>query len=200
MRQSLGNGGGQSPSLRHFASPALRQKAGGVRGPATCPPCSPNPRRGRAGAAVPARAQGLSIPGVIWGRKMKPEPQPCSREPPRGAGSTPRGPAQGTLLPRGGMWGQPPLHQGRGVSGLGTSRLPAGVTASPSSPPDRRTDGRGTGSIPHASRCRCCSPCCDRSPAPPAPPPSPAPRPPARCRLQHLEGISHAAGKGEGYK
>lgn len=148
---------------------------------------------------MPAPAQRLSIPGVIWGRKMKPEPQPCGREPPRGAGSVPRGPAQGTLLPRGGMWGQPPLHQGRGVSGLGTSRLPAGVTvtASPSSPPDRRTDGRmdvGQAASP------------TQAGAGAAPPAVTAPRhpqphgPTARGRLQHLEGISGAAGKGEGYK
>lgn len=155
-----------------------------MRCPAACPPCSPNPRRGRAGAAVPAPAQRLSIPGVIWGRKMKPEPQPCGREPPRGASSVPGGPPQGTLLPRGGMWGQPPLHQGRGVSGLGTSRLPAGVTvtASPSSPPDGQTDGRmdvGQAASPTQAGAGAAPPAVTAPPAPPAPPASPAPRPPS---------------------
>lgn len=152
---------------------------------------------------MPAPAQRLSIPGVIWGRKMKPEPQPCGHEPPRGASSVPRGPAQGTLLPWGGMWGQPPLHQGRGVSGLGTSRLPAGVTvtASPSSPPDRRTDGwtdgRGPGSIPHASRCRRCSPCCDRPPGTPSPTGQPCPTAPQRGAGSSIwKGSAALRGKG----
>lgn len=178
--------------LQPYASPAAG-KAGGVRCPAACPPCSPNPRRGRAGAAVPAPAQHLSIPGMIWGRKMKPEPQPCGREPPRGASSMPRGPAQGTLLPRGGMWGQAPPAPGQGGERVGHQQTSCRrhrhrqPFLSPRQT-DGWTDGRGTGSIPHASRCRRCSPCCDRPPAPPAPRPHSAGQAPASGRDQRRCG------------
>lgn len=164
MRQSLGNGGGQSgvtsgarpfvtSRLQPYASPAAG-KAGGVSCPAACPPRAPSPGGGQSRSCSASPSPAPCCPPITGGAAVKgSQAGPLHPQGDLGVQNEARPPAlrlrpaprcrqhaQRTLLPRGGMWGQPPLHQGRGVSGLGTSRLPAG-TASPPALPLTQTDG-----------------------------------------------------------
>lgn len=113
-------------------------------------------------------------------------------------GDQPRGPCSLGV----GCGGKPPLHQGRGVSGLGTSRLPAGVTvtASPSSPPDGQTDGRmdvGQAASPTQAGAGAAPPAVTAPPGTPSPTAQPCPTAPQRGAGSSIwKGSAALRGKG----
>lgn len=186
MRQSLGNGGGQSPSLRHFAPPALRQpRCGeGRRGevPGSVPTLLPKPQEGKSRSCGASPSPGPLHPrGDLGAQNEARAPALRLRAAPRCRQHT-QGTSPGDPAPSGWDVGTAPPAPGQGGEGVGHQQTSCRRHCQPFLSPrrtDGRTDGRGTGSIPHASRCQRCSPCSDCSPAPPAPPPSPAPRPPS---------------------